>query len=144
MLTRRILSLGGVGLIRSVRPTRRAGRALEPSGLSYSQAFLVEAPKRILFVSGQVPQDDRGSAPEGFEAQCRLAWANVVRRLSEADMGLANLAKVNIFLAKRDYRTANSAIRHEVLGVHSPAITVVVAEIFDPSWLLEIDAIACG
>ncbi|MBW8858479.1 MAG: RidA family protein, partial [Caulobacter sp.] len=96
-----------------------------------------------LFVSGQVPVDDDGASPDGFEAQCRLAWANLARRLAAAGMALTDLVKVDIFLSSRDHRAVNSAIRHEVLGGHSPAITIVVAEIFDESWLLEIDAIAC-
>jgi enamine deaminase RidA (YjgF/YER057c/UK114 family) len=145
MLTRRMFSLGGAVVARPARPGGMASRnrAFEPSGLSYSQAFLVEAPARMLFVSGQVPVDDDGASPDGFEAQCRLAWANLARRLAAADMALTDLVKVDIFLASRDHRAVNSAIRHEVLGGHSPAITIVVAKIFDESWLLEIDAIAC-
>lgn len=56
----------------------------------------------------------------------------------------ADIAKVNIFLPSRDYRAANTAIRHEVLRGHSPAITIVIADIFDEAWLLEIDVIACA
>lgn len=146
MLTRRMFSLGGAGVARPARPAGIAARvrAFEPSGLSYSQAYLVEAPRRLLFVSGQVPVDGDKAPPDGFEAQCRLAWANLARRLAAADMALTNLVKVDIFLSSRDHRAVNTAIRHEILGGHSPAITIVVAEIFDESWLLEIDAIACA
>jgi enamine deaminase RidA (YjgF/YER057c/UK114 family) len=146
MLTRRLFSLGGAGVAGSARADRTSGRgrAFEPSGLSYSQAYLVEAPRRMLFVSGQVPVDGDDAPPEGFEAQCRLAWANLARRLAAANMALTDIVKVDIFLSSRHHRAINSAIRHEILGGHSPAITVVVAEIFDESWLLEIDAIACA
>lgn len=143
MLTRRAFSLNGVVTPACAAGAMARGRAFEPSGLSYSQAFLVEAPRRMVFVSGQVPTDDDGAAPEGFEAQCRLAWANVARRLAAAGMALTDIVKVTIFLSSRDHRQANSAIRHQVLGDHSPAITVVIAEIFDETWLLEIEAIAC-
>jgi len=121
-----------------------SGRAFEPSGTSYSQAWLAERAERILFVSGQVPADDAGAVPDGFEAQCRLVWANVARRLADAGMTLTDIAKVNIFLSSRDHRAANTTIRHEVLGDHSPAITVIIAGIFDEAWLLEIDVIACA
>lgn len=120
------------------------GYAFDPSGSSYSQAYLVTQPQRILFVSGQVPADESGAVPEGFDAQCRLVWANVERRLADAGMTLTDIAKVNIFLPSRDYRAANTAIRHEVLRGHSPAITIVIADIFDEAWLLEIDVIACA
>jgi len=99
---------------------------------------------RLLFVSGQVPADEAGKVPEGFDAQCRLVWANIARRLADAGMALTDIAKVHIFLSSRDYRAANTVIRHEVLGGHSPAITIIIAEIFDEAWLLEIDVIACA
>lgn len=145
MLTRRVFALSGAGVAPSARPDGATGRrrAFEPSGSSYSQAFLVEAPRRMLFVSGQVPVDDDGATPEGFEAQCRLVWTNIARRLMVADMALTDIVKVDIFLSSRDHRAVNSAIRHEVLDGHSPAITVVIAEIFDEAWLLEIAVTAC-
>ncbi|MBO9694998.1 MAG: RidA family protein [Sphingopyxis sp.] len=121
-----------------------SGRAYQPSGTSYSQAWLVERAERILFVSGQVPADAAGAVPEGFDAQCRLVWANIMRRLADAGMALTDIAKVNIFLSSRDHRAANTTIRHEILGDHSPAITVIITGIFDEAWLLEIDVIACA
>ena len=44
----------------------------------------------------------------------------------------------------REFAAANSAIRQELLGDHRVALTVVVAKIFDPLWLLEIEAIAAA
>lgn len=120
------------------------GRAFDPSGSSYSQAYLVDGARRMLFVSGQVPADETGAIPEGFDAQCRLVWANIMRRLADAGMAPTDIAKVSIFLSSRDYRAANTAIRHEVLNGHSPAITIIIAEIFDEAWLLEIDVVACA
>ena len=145
MLTRRAFSLSGAAASTSARAVGAPGRrqAFEPSGASYAQAFLVEAPQRMLFVSGQVPVDDDGATPESFEAQCQLVWANIARRLAAADMTLTDIVKVDIFLSSRDHRAINSAIRHEVLGGHAPAITVVIAEIFDAPWLLEIAVTAC-
>ena len=145
MLTRRAFSLSGAAASTSARAVGAPGRrqAFEPSGASYAQAFRVEAPRRMLFVSGQVPVDDDGATPEGFEAQCRLVWTNVARRLAAADMALTDIVKVDIFLSSRDHRAVNSAVRHEVLDGHSPAITVVIAEIFDEAWLLEIAVTAC-
>jgi hypothetical protein len=40
--------------------------------------------RRLLFVSGQVPERADGSLPEGFEAQCEQAWANVLAVLQSA------------------------------------------------------------
>lgn len=117
-------------------------KAFEPMERSYSQACLVEAPKRWLFVSGQTPTDETGAAPAAFDDQCRLAWRNVERQLGAAGMGLDDLVKVTVFLADRRYREANYTIRHEVLAGRSPALTVIVCEIYDPAWLVEIEAVA--
>jgi len=117
-------------------------KAFEPQARSYSQACLVEAPRRWLFVSGQTPTDADGAAPQAFEDQCRLAWRNVERQLAAAGMGLDDLVKVTVFLADRRYREANYTIRHEVLAGRSPALTVIVCEIYDPAWLVEIEAVA--
>jgi enamine deaminase RidA (YjgF/YER057c/UK114 family) len=140
-----ILSRRQAGLGAAAAALPAAGfsaRPIRPTELSYAQAYLVEGARRMLFISGQVPADAQGSVPPGFDAQCRLAWGNVEAHLRAAGMTVADLAKVTIFLADRRYRQANTTIRHEVLKGHAPALTVVIAEIFDEAWLLEIEAIA--
>jgi 2-iminobutanoate/2-iminopropanoate deaminase len=132
------------GLVAAAAAPSLANRAIHPTGASYSHACLVDAPDRWLFISGQVPADDAGAAPDTFDAQCRLTWRNVEARLAAGDMTLAHLVKVTVFLSDRRHRAANTAIRREVLGAHSPALTVLIADIFDPAWLLEIEAIAAA
>ena len=108
----------------------------------YSQALEVQGAKRLLFISGQIPETRAGSVPEGFPAQAKLAWQNVLAQLHAAGMSVSNLVKVTTFLASREFAIANREARHEALGNHAPALTVVVASIFDEQWLLEIEAIA--
>ena len=108
----------------------------------YSQALEVQGAKRLLFISGQIPETRAGSVPEGFPAQAKLAWQNVLAQLHAAGMSVSNLVKVTTFLASREFAIANREARHEALGNHAPALTVVVAGIFDEQWLLEIEAIA--
>ena len=118
--------------------------ALDPASLpaptgNYTHGTLVTGASRTVFVSGQVHW---GSPPPDFETQCRAVWANVLAVLASAEMGVANLAKVTVFLADRRYREANSRIRAEVLGDHRPALTIVICDIYAEEWLLEIEAIA--
>jgi 2-iminobutanoate/2-iminopropanoate deaminase len=108
----------------------------------YSQAFEVEGARRILHISGQIPVEADGSVPKEFETQARLAWKNIERQLVAAGMGLENIVKHTTYLSDREYRAANSKVRQEVLGRLSPALTVIIADIFDASWLLEIEAVA--
>jgi len=58
------------------------------------------------------------------------------------EMEISNLVKVTTFLSYRKYSEMNSEIRREVLGNHAPALTVIIAEIYDKDWMLEIEAIA--
>ncbi|WP_349628772.1 RidA family protein [Bradyrhizobium sp. AUGA SZCCT0177] len=117
--------------------------ALVPT-TGYSQALEVAGHTRMLFVSGQIPVGADGAVPEGFEAQCRLAWSNVEAQLKAADMTLDNLVMHRTYLADRRYTMLNRAVRSEVLGSRETALTVVIAGIFDEAWLLEIEAVAAG
>jgi 2-iminobutanoate/2-iminopropanoate deaminase len=117
--------------------------ALVPT-TGYSQALEVAGHTRMLFVSGQIPVSADGTVPEGFEAQCRLAWSNVEAQLTAAGMTLDNLVTHRTYLADRRYTALNRAVRSEVLGSRETVLTVVIAGIFDEAWLLEIEAVAAG
>lgn len=118
-----------------------ASEVQQPSG-GYSQAFEVTHSDRQLFISGQIPVDLDGDVPQSFEDQALLAWRNIEAQLNAADMKLSDIVKHTTFLADRKYCDANSKIRNRVLKDHHPALTVVIATIYDEAWLLEIEAIA--
>jgi 2-iminobutanoate/2-iminopropanoate deaminase len=59
-------------------------------------------------------------------------------------MDVTNLVKGTTFLANRHHATVNTAVRNDVLGDHRPALTVIVTAIWDPAWLVEIEAIAAS
>jgi 2-iminobutanoate/2-iminopropanoate deaminase len=117
--------------------------APKPAG-GYSQAREVVDAKRLLFISGQIPVSVSGEVPTDFPTQARLAWANVLSQLKAADMSVENLVKVTMFLGSREFTLPSRAIRQDVLGAHSPALTVIIAGIFDEKWLLEIEAVAAA
>jgi len=119
-------------------------RAIQPTGLSYAQAVEISAVERLLFISGQTPEDASGAVSPDYRAQYRQAWANIEARLKAADMTFDNLVKVTIFLSDRRYVQESRGLRTEVLGDRSPALTIVIAGIFDAAWLLEIEAIAAA
>lgn len=110
----------------------------------YAQARLLEDTKTLLFISGQVPETRDGVTPPDFEAQAELTWNNLIAQLSAAGMGVQNLVKVTTFLSSREYAEVNRDVRRRFLGTHTPALTVLIAGIFDEQWLLEIEAIAAA
>ena len=80
--------------------------------------------------------------PDTFAEQCRLTWRNVLAVLAEAGMTANDIAKFTCYLSDRAHRAEFSAIRAEFLGDHRPAMTIIIADIYAPEWLLEIEAIA--
>lgn len=117
---------------------------VQPPKGGYAGLCEVTGAQRLAFVSGQIPAHADGSVPADFLAQARLAWANVEAQLRAADMTLDNLVKVTTFLSDRQYNLQNRAVRQEVLGDRTPALTVIITGIFDSAWLLEIEAIAAA
>jgi 2-iminobutanoate/2-iminopropanoate deaminase len=110
----------------------------------YAQAIDLVGAQRLLIVSGQIPVAVDGTVPPDFDGQCRLVWANIGAQLCAAGLDFAHLVKVTTYLSDRRYGDANGAIRREVLGAHTPALTVVIAGIYDEKWLLEIEAMAAA
>jgi len=119
-------------------------RAIAPSSLAYCQALEISGAQRLLFISGQTPENPDGTVASDYRSQYRQAWANVESRLVAAGMTFDDLVKVTIFLSDRRYVHESRGLRAEVLGDRTPALTIVIAGIFDESWLLEIEAIAAA
>ncbi|MBU1324939.1 MAG: RidA family protein [Alphaproteobacteria bacterium] len=110
---------------------------------SYPQAVEVTGATRWLFVSGQVPTRPDGGLADDFPGQCEQVWDNLETQLRAAGMALDNLVKVTTFLARREDAAVNRAVRLDRLQGRQPALTVIVTGIFDESWLVEIEAVAC-
>jgi enamine deaminase RidA (YjgF/YER057c/UK114 family) len=112
-------------------------------GAIYAHGVEVPAGARTLHVSGQVGIDSDGKTVEGgFDAQCRQAIANLERVLASADMTLADIVKITVYLTRREDLPRLRDVRTDRLAV-APAVTVViVAGLHDPEWLVEVDAVA--
>ncbi|MBP1860214.1 RidA family protein [Rhizobium herbae] len=123
------------------REAFNAKNAPQPRG-GYSQAVRLEDFTRLLLVSGQIPADSDDTVPASFEAQARQVWLNIDAQLKAAGMTKADIVKVTTYLADRHHTIANREIRSEYLGHLAPAMTVVIAGIFDESWLLEVEIVA--
>ena len=108
----------------------------------YSMGVELSQHRRLLFISGQVPEKPDGNVPEGFEAQCEQAWRNIIEVLAAAGLGVEHLVKINTFLTDKSQVVANRAVRNNMLQGNKPALTVVIVETIDSKWLLEIEAIA--
>jgi enamine deaminase RidA (YjgF/YER057c/UK114 family) len=117
-------------------------------GAPLSWGLEVGQPKRMLYVSGQIGADPAGKVADGFLAQAKLTWENVGAVLRSAGMTSANIVRTGIFVTPAvdmtpDVKLAFNKLRTDFLGDNRPASTMIrVHSLMDPSWLLEIDAIA--
>ncbi|RPE09189.1 RidA family protein [Chitinophaga lutea] len=117
-------------------------KTYDPTGAAFSQAYGIKNFKRLVFVSGQVPEDEKENVPGDFRSQAELTWKNVEKQLKAAGMGLNDIVKYTIYLSDRKYRRENYEVRYKVLGNHQPAMSIIITGIYDEKWLLEIEAIA--
>ena len=111
---------------------------------AFSNGIEVPAEARLLFIKGQIGADPDGSLPEGFEAQARNAWKNVMAVLRSAGMEGQNLVLVRTHLVRRADYPAFRVIRDAFIGPARPASTTVIVELVDPRWLIEIEAVAAA
>lgn len=113
-------------------------------GTAFAEACEISNFSRLLFISGQVPQIEGQPIPPGYRDQYRLAWRNVEVQLKAAGMSFDNLVKATIFLSDRALIAQSGGLRREILGDRTPAITIIIAGIYDAGWLLEIEAVAAA
>ncbi|WP_248724179.1 RidA family protein [Seonamhaeicola sp. ML3] len=108
----------------------------------YSQAVKITDFSELLFISGQIPENEQNEVPKTIKEQCKYAWANVEKQLKNANMTAENLVKVNFFVSDRKYLPVVYRLRQNKLQDIKPALTIVITGIYREEWLLEIEAIA--
>ena len=116
-----------------------------PQGLSTNPAFSpgVQVGK-LLFVSGQVAQDDRGE-PMGIndcEAQTRQIMSRIQAIVETAGASMKDVVKITTFLTDIANYPGFSKVRSETFPDNPPASsTVVVAALVRPEFLVEVEAV---
>jgi 2-iminobutanoate/2-iminopropanoate deaminase len=150
MQRRKFCQLTGAALAAAALPAFTGNppmqmKPIDPTpGGAFAHANEISNFSRLLFISGQVPEDDNEHVPPDYPSQYRLAWANVEKRLKAAGMTFDNLVKVTIFLSDRKLVAQSAGLRHAILGDRSPAITIIICGIYHEAWLLEIEAVAAA
>ncbi|WP_022891339.1 RidA family protein [Agromyces subbeticus] len=128
--------------------TPSANVAHNPSAIfspyrNYAHAIEVPPGARTLYISGLNGYDATGETlPGTFEEQVRNVWAHLGAALNAARMGYGDLVSLRFFLTSADFDPANVDVLAEHLGVTLTARTVVVQQLLDPMWFVEVEAIA--
>ncbi|MEJ7596897.1 MAG: Rid family hydrolase [Kofleriaceae bacterium] len=114
-----------------------------PQYRNYSHAIEISTGSRLLIISGlNGYREDGQTMPESFEDQGDVIWHNLGKILGSAGMDYDNIVSLRFYLAHPQYDEANVALRRKYLGSHEPALTVVCAQLLDPRWKLEVEAMA--
>jgi len=111
----------------------------------FTQAWRVEAPAAILFVSGQVPLDDDGDlvAPGDFDGQARRTFENLGRVLDEAGGTFGDIVKLTVYLTDMARLPDYGRIKAEYIRGRPPASTAVgVTALAIPGLMIEVEATA--
>ena len=114
-----------------------SGSPFEAS-IGFSRA--VRVGDRVI-VSGTAPVFGDGSCPEDVRIQTRRCFEIIATALEEAGTDLRHVVRTRMFLTSVADADAVGEIHGEVFREIRPAATmVVVSELLDPRWKVEIEA----
>ena len=82
--------------------------------------------------------------PSTFEARARPICQHLANILAEAGMTDTNPVSLRFYLADPADDPTNVALIREHLGTHQAARTVICTTLLDPTWRLELEAIAAA
>jgi enamine deaminase RidA (YjgF/YER057c/UK114 family) len=92
-------------------------------------------------VGGTAPiMPDGAEPPEGAYAQAQRCFEIIVDALRQAGTGPDDVVRTRMFVTSADYSDDVGRAHSEVFGNARPASTMVVAQLLDPRWLVEIEA----
>ncbi|MEU0093328.1 RidA family protein [Kribbella sp. NPDC006257] len=115
-----------------------------PNGV-FSQATVIEATGRLVFVSGMTARRPDGSiAGVGdVSEQTRQVCENVQTAVREAGGSLADVCRVDVYVRNMEDFAKIHAVRAQYFSEPLPASTMVeVSKLAHPDYLIEINAIA--
>ena len=114
-----------------------------PPYAAYAHAIEVPPGARTLYVSGLNGYEPDGrTMPPDFAGQARWVWRHLAEALGAADMTYADLVQLRFYLASAEDDPANVALIREHLGDHLACRTVVVQQLLEPEWRVEVEAVA--
>jgi 2-iminobutanoate/2-iminopropanoate deaminase len=116
----------------------------QPSG-HFSQATMIEARGRLVFISGMTSRRPDGSIAGigDIEAQTRQVCENLKAAVEAAGGTMDDICRVDVYVRNMEQFDLIHKVRREYFGAPAPASTMVeVTKLASPEYLIEINAIA--
>ena len=110
---------------------------------TYNNAVEVGPDETLVVSAGIVGVTKEGKLVEDPTEQMELAWKNVMAWLEGVGMTRENLVKLTMYLSSPDHIVGCREARARVLGDRMDcAATGIIAQLFDPAMVIEIDVYA--
>ena len=117
--------------------------ALYPPYRAYAHAVEVPAGARLLVIAGLNGYEQDGTTmPPSFEDQAELIWGYLEAALADAGMTVADLISLRFYLADAADDETNVQVLMRHLGENRVPRTVISAQLLEPGWKIEIEAMA--
>ena len=116
----------------------------QPSG-HFSQATIIEARGRIVFISGMTSRRADGSIAGigDIEAQTRQVCENLKSAVAAAGGTMDDICRVDVYVRNMEHFDLIHKVRREYFKPPAPASTMVeICKMTSPEYLIEINAIA--
>ena len=114
-----------------------SGSPFEPT-IGFSRA--VRIGDRVV-VAGTAPIWPNGSCPDDAYLQAKRCFEIILEALDQAEFGAEHIIRTRTYLVDRNDAEAVGRAHGELFGEIRPASTmVVVKELLDPKWRVEIEA----
>jgi len=116
----------------------------QPSG-HFSQATMIEARGRLVFISGMTARCTDGSIAGigDIEAQTRQVCENVKSAVEQAGGTMDGICRVDVYVRNMEHFDRIHKVRREYFKPPAPASTMVeVCKMTSPDYLIEMSAIA--
>lgn len=111
----------------------------------FSQATMIEARGRLVFISGMLAKDAQGKilGRGDIEAQTRQVCENLKAAVEAAGGTMADICRVDVYVRNMEHFDTIHKVRREYFPAPAPASTMVeVCKFTTPDALIEINAIA--
>src|SRR6201995_1968692 len=119
-------------------------RIRQPNG-HFSQATMIEARGRMVFISGMTSRRPDGSIAGigDIEAQTRQVCENVKAAVEAAGGTMDDICRVDVYVRNMEHFDKIHKVRREYFKGPAPAPTMVeIAKMTSPEFLIEMNAIA--
>jgi len=119
-----------------------SSRLWQPSG-HFSQATMIEAQGRLVFISGMTARRSDGSIAGVGDVDTRQVCENLKLAVEEAGGSLDDICRVDVYIRNMEHFEIIHKVRREFFKPPAPASTMVeVCKMTSPDYLIEINAIA--